>query len=350
MACVSTATATQFTTITSVGSSVSTSSSVTTIPASVTTIVSQSCVIPGLASGSASGGGCLSSTEVTQTSTIAAGGVSTVAVPVTVTFTSTQTQPTATLYAPCSGSSSSTSQSSSTTSTASSTQLTTSSFITLSTPPPTVITSQSSTTLADGAVVPTIVTVTSTLPATSIAVTTVLTGASKAAQQATNNNGNSNLGPIIGGVVGGVVGLIAIIAFIWFLLRRRQNFDAIFEKNIEDEIADARPVRHVKDRNRRLDLIDEPEPRPYQPRRPRQFSRQTSLRRRSPQPPALRLRTRHRYGLSSVYRRLCAAPHAAAAATIPASLKQPAVVARRPLELAHVAGKLEPQHRRDSGF
>ncbi|KAF9246238.1 hypothetical protein BU15DRAFT_70345 [Melanogaster broomeanus] len=82
-------------------------------------------------------------------------------------------------------------------------------------------------------------------------------------QSGTTQGSGTNLAPIIGGVLGGFLGLIAIVASLWWLCRRRRSWDDIFEKEelADDPWATPIPVRRERDRSN-LDLSAEP--RPYQ--------------------------------------------------------------------------------------
>ncbi|KAF8623332.1 hypothetical protein AX15_006409 [Amanita polypyramis BW_CC] len=115
------------------------------------------------------------------------------------------------------------------------------------------VTSLSSSTGSDGSVVVTQVTQTLTLTPSLTETTPGPT-----ADQHNNNNriASSNLAPIIGGSVGGFVGLVGIVFLVWFLLKRRTNWDDIFEK--EDAIlgtAFPKPKR---------DPPPDPKPKPYE--------------------------------------------------------------------------------------
>ncbi|TFK54686.1 hypothetical protein OE88DRAFT_1731998 [Heliocybe sulcata] len=273
MSCNTVPTATQYTTVVSESLSTSFSNEVTTLPASVTTIVSDSCLATGTVGNST---GCISSTEVTAVSTIAAGSESTVQVPAVLTITVTQTQATATLYSTsCSNGDttqpptspptppptsptpppSDTSHSSS-----SSTSFTTSSVLTTSTPMSTYTTS-AATTLADGAVVTTVLTLTSTGTPTAVYVPTSVPATPQSNQGGSGgSHSNVALAPIIGGTIGGVVGLLALVGIIWLMWRRRRyNFDDIFNDGPDD--TPAHPVERAKSRT--LDLGSEPKPYQY---------------------------------------------------------------------------------------
>ncbi|KAG6880236.1 hypothetical protein C0992_003002 [Termitomyces sp. T32_za158] len=75
------------------------------------------------------------------------------------------------------------------------------------------------------------------------------------------NKGNPDVAPIVGGTVGGFFGLIAIVALIWFILRRRQRWDDIFEKEEDKIIVGGARGAH---RPARFSLDADPEPKPYQ--------------------------------------------------------------------------------------
>ncbi|KNZ73755.1 hypothetical protein J132_09657 [Termitomyces sp. J132] len=80
---------------------------------------------------------------------------------------------------------------------------------------------------------------------------------------ATNNQskGSADVAPVVGGTVGGFFGLIAIVALIWFILRRKQRWDDIFEKEEDGIVAGGVRGGH---RPARFSLDIDPEPKPYQ--------------------------------------------------------------------------------------
>lgn len=253
-------TATQYTTVVSNSESTSFSNSITTLPASVTTITSESCLSTATVSNSTT---CVSSTVVESVSTIAGGETSTVQVPVVLTIPVTQTSATATLYSTSCANTGNGSSPPPSSAPQTTTHLpessTTTSVLSTSTPLTTLTTSQA-TTLSDGSVSYTILTITSTGSPTAVYVPTTLPATSLS-----DGNGGSHrnvaLAPIIGGTIGGVVGLISIIGILWLIWRRRRyNFDDLFDDGPEDTVA--YPVRRNKSRN--LDLASEAEPKPYQ--------------------------------------------------------------------------------------
>ncbi|KAG6864989.1 hypothetical protein C0991_005811 [Blastosporella zonata] len=104
---------------------------------------------------------------------------------------------------------------------------------------------------------------TSTQPNGSITILTITQTPSPTNTIATDDHDNSdpNIAAIVGGTVGGFFGLIAIVALIWFILRRRKRWDDIFEKEEDDFItAGARGGK----RPGRFSLDVDPEPKPYQ--------------------------------------------------------------------------------------
>ncbi|EGN95760.1 hypothetical protein SERLA73DRAFT_186975 [Serpula lacrymans var. lacrymans S7.3] len=264
MACTPSPIETQFATVTSSSTSTSFSSSIASPSGQVTTIVTQSCISSGTLSGSTNTG-CLLSTEVTQVSTIQGGG-STAQVPVVFTVPVVQTEATKTLFTTdCSngdpsGSSGTTTTSSTSPSPTSSTetsQYASTSVFVPTTPPPATFTSQAPTTLSDGSVVLTYVTLTSYLLPSS-----VYAGPSPSTTQGSQNTGAAsanNVAPIVGGIVGGFFGLIAIVSAVWFILRRRKTWDDIFEK----EAMEMPPPRTARKDWNRPDSVAEPKPYQY---------------------------------------------------------------------------------------
>ncbi|OAX41562.1 hypothetical protein K503DRAFT_854571 [Rhizopogon vinicolor AM-OR11-026] len=262
MSCVSSPTATEYTTITTYTTSTSLSQSVGSNQASVTTIVQQTCVATGTLSGSNTG--CVSSTDVTLVSTIGGGGGSTAQVPVIVTVSVTETQPTNTLYATCSDGSTQPQNAPSTTSqpTSTSTALSvTTTVLVESTPPPSIISQETSTTLSNGDVVATTIITTSTLPPSSVYVPSIIANPTATGSQ---SGSGTNVAPIVGGVIGGFVGLILIVTALWYFCRKRTSWDDIFDREDpnDEEFDHPIAVRQERDRNR-LDLGAEPKPYQY---------------------------------------------------------------------------------------
>jgi len=127
------------------------------------------------------------------------------------------------------------------------------------TTPSTTYTTSSATTLADGSIAYTVVTVTSTGTPSAIYVPTSVAATSQSSPVVSSHS-NVALAPIIGGTVGGVVGLSALIGIIWLIWRRRRyNFDDLFDNGPED--TPAFPVKRAKSRT--LDLASEPKPYQY---------------------------------------------------------------------------------------
>ncbi|CAK5265203.1 unnamed protein product [Mycena citricolor] len=243
--CASSATATLTSVLTLELLTTTFTSSLTTLPPTFTTITSQGCAL-----GNLSDVACLS-TATTITSTIP-GITSTVDVPVITTVPSLSTHITTLFGTSCSAS-------------ASVSLPVSSSRSVISTPPPppspsvtpsssmsaVVVTSQQSSTLANGQVTVVPLTVVSVV---SGSITYVTAAASADPHTQTNTDGGSppTIGPIIGGVLGGFFGLFAIVSIIWFVLRRRQRWDDIFNEE--------RPPAPAK----RFSLDPEVEPKPYQ--------------------------------------------------------------------------------------
>lgn len=84
-----------------------------------------------------------------------------------------------------------------------------------STLPPSTVVEASSTTLADGSVVQTAITVITTLPPTAVYVPTSL--AEPSLQNNVSQGSGTNVAPIVGGVLGGFLGLIAVVGSLWWL-------------------------------------------------------------------------------------------------------------------------------------
>lgn len=91
----------------------------------------------------------------------------------------------------------------------------TTSVLVQSIPPPSTVVEASSTTLADGSVVQTVVTVVTTLPPTSVYLPTSL--ANPTLQSNASQGSGTNVAPIVGGVLGGFLGLVAIVGTLWWL-------------------------------------------------------------------------------------------------------------------------------------
>ncbi|KAI5122231.1 hypothetical protein M0805_002717 [Coniferiporia weirii] len=289
MSCTPTPTSTQFGTVVSTSVSTGSSTQITTLPDTTSTSLITSCLASASGSSGGSSGECASSTVITSTSVIP-GVVSTAQVPFEVTTLVTSTEATNTLFSSCTDTTTTTSStttttssttsdttttsttettstSSTTTDTTSSTTGLTQSVITTLTTPTTTFTTSVNTTLADGFVTQGFLTITSTLPASSVVQTTLVPQGTTQPDTNTGGGASSNVGAIVGGAVGGFVGLIGIVAALWFFCRRRTNWDDIFEKDY-DEYAD-----HVRrSRSHLLDMEDEPvgrgpdastEPKPY---------------------------------------------------------------------------------------
>jgi len=258
MSCTPTPTATQYATITTFTTSTSFSQSVAP---QLTTVVQQSCVASGTISGSSVG--CISSAQVTEVNTVGGGGQG-AQVPIVVTVPITETEPTATLFATdCNDGGTQPTTSTSPAQSSSAATLTTSVLVE-STPPPSTVIETSATTLGDGSVVQTVVTIVSTLPATSIYAPSAVPNPSL--QSNASQGSGTNVAPIVGGVLGGFFGLIAIVGSLWWLCRRRRSWDDIFEKEEIQEEDDpwATPIAVRRDRDRgRLDLNAEPKPYQY---------------------------------------------------------------------------------------
>ena len=75
----------------------------------------------------------------------------------------------------------------------------------------------SSTTLADGSVVQTVVTVVTTSPPTPVYVPTVTSVADPSLQSDAPPGSGTDVAPIVGGVLGGFLGLVAIVGSLWWL-------------------------------------------------------------------------------------------------------------------------------------
>ncbi|KAI0086381.1 hypothetical protein BDY19DRAFT_357926 [Irpex rosettiformis] len=240
--CQTTPTATQFATVTTDSVSTSTSQSVTTIPADITTITTSSCL-------ATSSGVSVSCNPTTIVSTISPEQTVTTQVPFVVSFPVTLTTPTATLFA-TSCSQGGGGDSSTISSTTSLPPTSTSSSTSISTLPPTTSESvvQSSSTLANGSII-----------VVSSTVTTVVTPTTTVS--ASNSGSSTNVGAIVGGTVGGVAFLAALLLAVYFCIRKRhKNRDDDFD-NIDGKI-NPFPIRLHKGPAKRTEgmTIDEPDP------------------------------------------------------------------------------------------
>lgn len=135
-------------------------------------------------------------------------------VPIVVTVPVTEAQPTQTLFAPCTGGGGSSSALQTSAQSSIDTLLTTSVLV-QSTPPPSTLVEAYSTTLADGSVVQTLVTVITTPSPTSVYVPTSI--ANPSLQSDSSQESGTNVAPIVGGVLGGFLGLIAVVGSLWWL-------------------------------------------------------------------------------------------------------------------------------------
>ncbi|KAG6817771.1 hypothetical protein H0H87_003179 [Tephrocybe sp. NHM501043] len=108
---------------------------------------------------------------------------------------------------------------------------------------------------------PSITQSTTTQPNGSVVIQTIIVTPSPSNTIAADDHDGSSpdFAPIVGGTVGGFFGLIAIVALIWFILRRRRRWDDIFERE-ENEIIAA----GARGRPARFSLDVDPEPKPYQ--------------------------------------------------------------------------------------
>ncbi|KIL00073.1 hypothetical protein PAXRUDRAFT_360206 [Paxillus rubicundulus Ve08.2h10] len=257
MSCTPTPTATQYATITTFTTSTSYSQSAAP---QLTTVVQQACVASGTISGSSMG--CISSAQIAEVNTVGGSGQG-AQIPIVVTVPIIETTPTATLFATdCTNGETQPTPSTPLAQSFSVATLTTSVLVE-STPPPSTMVETSATTLGDGSVVQTVVTVVSTLPVTSIYAPTTVPNPSL--QSNASQGSGTNVAPIVGGVLGGFFGLIAIVGSLWWLCRRRRSWDDIFEKeDVQDDDPWATPIAVHRERDRaRLDLSAEPKPYQY---------------------------------------------------------------------------------------
>ncbi|KIL61271.1 hypothetical protein M378DRAFT_859729 [Amanita muscaria Koide BX008] len=86
--------------------------------------------------------------------------------------------------------------------------------------------------------------------------TSAPTTSSSSGGSASSASQTSNLGAIVGGAIGGFIGLTVIVLAIWWLMRRRSNWDDIFEKDVVASHA-VFPVT-------RRDPPPDPKPKPYE--------------------------------------------------------------------------------------
>ncbi|KAL1937630.1 hypothetical protein VTO73DRAFT_13016 [Trametes versicolor] len=244
MSCVTSPTATQFTTFTTDSVSTSFSDSVSTLDPTVTTIQSVSCVPT--SNGTLSASSC---STVDSVSTIA-GGTTTIQVPVFITVPITSSSATATLFT-----TSCTSDSSSPTDTSSAPTSTTT--VVLTTAVETTVTFQSSFT-SDGTVIFT--------SGTSTAFSTVLeTQTSVLVPTGTSSSsGSSDTSAIVGGAVGGVVGAIILALFVWLLFRKKRRYDFDDELFLHEAVNDDHSKHVLRKNGGEKQGVDvDADPRPY---------------------------------------------------------------------------------------
>ncbi|KAJ7143072.1 hypothetical protein C8R43DRAFT_1130871 [Mycena crocata] len=240
--CISSATATTTSFITTESLLTTFTESVSTETPTVTTITTEECAL-----GSLSAVGCLS-TATTITSTIP-GITTTIQVPVTTSVSVTSSE-TLTLF----GSSCTVISSAPPGGGVSGGNV--SQPVSTITPDPLTFTSTSQTTLSNGQVSVIVQTLTSTQQPSVVYVATDVPGPGQEAQNNTDSSSSSHIGPIVGGVVGGFFLLLGVALAIWFVLKRRRRWDDIFDK----EDPSPRSPRATK----RFSLDTEIEPKPYQ--------------------------------------------------------------------------------------
>ncbi|KAH8814770.1 hypothetical protein DL96DRAFT_1715936 [Flagelloscypha sp. PMI_526] len=189
---------------------------------------------------------------VTTTDTITIpGGTRTDQVPVTITNEKTISEPTTLFGTSCSNNNNNNNNNGNTSKGGQADE-------TITTPPPTVIPTQAPVTDAAGNVSMSSFFITSTPPPATIT-------SNNGADGTVGSNpahGKTNVGAIVGGVIGGIAGLMALLALVWFLLKRKRRWDSLFDNDYASFMG-----RKGKDR---LDLDseydDEPaaqEPKPY---------------------------------------------------------------------------------------
>ncbi|KAI0784398.1 hypothetical protein C8Q75DRAFT_736260 [Abortiporus biennis] len=225
--CITTPTATQFTTITSE----SVSTSLSTIPITPTPVVTSSTTT--ICSTISQSSGLPSTSCSTSVITQTIGGSPTdsvVQVPVTVTVT--QTSPTATLFQTvCNSNPTDTNTDTSISTTPTPTSTTTSTTATTTSPPSTFLSvDTSSSTLANGSVVV-------------VSRTEVVTATSTTTQAPSSGSG-TNVGAIAGGTVGGVVGFAILLLLFWWCIRRRERKKSMDEILFPEDKFDPTPVHH----------------------------------------------------------------------------------------------------------
>jgi len=87
------------------------------------------------------------------------------------------------------------------------------------------------------------------------------TGFVQETQSGGGGSGTANLGAILGGSIGGVFGLLFIVAMLWWIRKRRNKFDDVFEKSRDDDLR-AEAIERSKER-KRFDIDSDPQPKPY---------------------------------------------------------------------------------------
>ncbi|THH20888.1 hypothetical protein EW146_g571 [Bondarzewia mesenterica] len=274
MACASSATETQYETVLSTNIVTTTSLSVQTIPGSVTVVDTQTCL-------STVSGSCAATTDVSLPTTLP-DTFSTIPVPIIVTTIITESRPTMTLFASCSASQSASSSSFSTASaessvsSASQSDTASTSAVTAtataspssSSAPATSSSASASSTVTSffidhdafaGSLVYSTITSSSPASAADIA-SSESAQPSMHTQQQDKSGSSNNLAPIVGGVLGGFFGLIALVALLWCIIRRKRMHDTW--DDADDEVIPY-PVSRTRNRQRGTDLNGHPKPYEY---------------------------------------------------------------------------------------